>query len=161
MTPGPITEGELSAPASPMWLLRSRGPVCVRSSRASGRAEVQDVLSCSCGRDADWLIIADPQRVVFACRCGRRTVHQGLALTDVVGLVEAEPMRPQWTGADEAARALGFAPRHGRAPAFRLGPPHIRFRLRLTIPTVPGLGRRQLHSPADPAERRREIGPTP
>lgn len=136
-----------------MWLLRSRGPVCVRSSRASGRAEVQRVLCCPCGRDADWLIVADPQRVVFVCRCGRRIVHQGLALTDVIALVEAEPMRPQWTGADEAVRALGFGPRHERGPAFRLAAPHIRFRLRLNIPTMPGTGKRQLHSPADSTDR--------
>ena len=144
----------MSAPASPMWLLRSRGPVCVRSSRASGRAEVHRVLRCPCGRDADWLLLADPQRVVFVCRCGRRTVRQGLALTDVIALVEEEPMLPQWTGADEAVRALGFAPRQERGPAFRLAPPHIRFRVRLAMPTVPGLGKRQLHTPADSADRR-------
>ncbi|HEU5331794.1 MAG TPA: hypothetical protein VFU73_03495 [Actinocrinis sp.] len=154
MTSGRITEGVLSAPASPMWLLRSRGPVCVRSSRASGRAEVQRVLRCPCGRDTDWLLLADPQRVVFVCRCGRRTVRQGLALTDVIGLVEEEPMLPQWAGADEAVRALGFAPRQGRGPVFHLAPPHLRFRLRLAMPAMPGLGRRQPHDPTDPAGRR-------
>jgi hypothetical protein len=137
-----------------MWLLRSRGPVCVRSSHAADRAEVQRVLRCTCARDADWLILADPQRVVFVCRCGRRTVRQGLALTDVVALVEEEPMLPQWAGADEAVRALGFAPRHERGLPFRLTPPHIRFRLRLAMPAVPGLGRRQLHSSTDSADRR-------
>ena len=112
------------------------------------------MLCCPCGRDADWLIIADPQRVVFVCRCGRRSVYQGLALADVIGLVEEEPMRPQWTGADEAARALGFGPRAERGPTFHLAPPHIRFRLRLTMPTIPGIGKHQLHSPADSTDRR-------
>jgi hypothetical protein len=137
-----------------MWLLRSRGPVCVRTSRASGRAEIQRMLSCACGREADWLIIADPQRVVFVCRCGRRSTHPGLALTDVIALVEAEPMRPQWTGADEAVRALGFGRRSERGSAFRLAPPHVRFRLRLPMPSIPCLGRHQLHTPADSRDPR-------
>lgn len=111
------------------------------------------MLRCPCGRGSDWLILADPHRVVFVCRCGRRTVRQGLALTDVIALVEDEPMLPQWTGADEAVRALGFAPRRERGPAFRLAAPHIRFRLRLPMPAMPGLGKRQLNAPADRPDR--------
>jgi hypothetical protein len=133
MTSWNYREDMLSAPASPAWLLRSSGPVSVRSPHAPGRTETQRQLSCTCGRESDWLIIADPQRVMFVCRCGRRTTHAGLLLEDVVALVEAEPMRPHWRSVDDAIRALGFAP-GARGPSLHITLPYPHIRLRRTVP---------------------------
>jgi hypothetical protein len=55
------------------------------------------------------LIIAGSARVVFVCRCGKRSERSDVSLTDLVGLVREEPMRPAWSGIDDAVRALGFA----------------------------------------------------
>jgi hypothetical protein len=115
----------LSAPAPAQWLLRSRGPVRLRCVRADGSIETHRSMRCRCGRDTDWLIIADERNVVFVCRCGKRSVHQGLPLTDVVGLVEDAPTRTGWSGVDDAVRALGFAPA-ARRPHVRVTLPHLR-----------------------------------
>jgi hypothetical protein len=86
------------------------------------------------------LIIADPQQVTFVCRCGRRSLHRGLSLQDVIGLVEAEPMHPQWSDVEEAVRALGFAPA-ARTSLLRELLPHRRPRPRLIAPGAPDVGR--------------------
>ena len=99
----------MSAPVSPFWLLGSRGPVYLRSARALGGVEVHRAVRCVCGRASDWLIIADAGSVVFVCRCGERSAYPGLSLVDVIGLVYEEPMRPHWSDAEDAVRALGFA----------------------------------------------------
>jgi hypothetical protein len=87
------------------------------------------------------LIIADSQRVMFVCRCGRRTTHVGLMLEDVIALVEAEQMRPHWRNIDDAIRALGFAP-GARGPGLHMTLPYPHIRLRLPIHGGSGGGRR-------------------
>ncbi len=86
------------------------------------------------------MIIADPQRVVFVCRCGQRSVYRGLSLADVVGLVQDEPMRPAWSRAQDAIRALGFAP-HPRGPFLRVMLPRRRPRLRVIVAGMVGARR--------------------
>lgn len=115
----------MSAPVSPLWLLRSQGPVSLRSSRASGSVDVDRAVRCACGRESDWLIIADVRCVVLVCRCGRRRSYPGLSLVDVVALVHEVPMRPAWSSAEDAVRALGFAP-HERGLLGRVGLSHRR-----------------------------------
>jgi hypothetical protein len=99
-----------------LWLLRTTGPIYLRPHHheADG-VQPQRPVDCACGKQRDWLIIVDGSEITFVCRCGRHQEPGGVALEDIVALVEAEPLQPQWTDLGDALRALGFAQR--RPPA--------------------------------------------
>jgi hypothetical protein len=92
-----------------LWLLRTNGPVYLRPHHhGADGVEPQRPVNCRCGKQRDRLIVVDGPLITLICRCGRRQDLDGVALEDVVALVEAEPLQPQWTDLGDALRALGF-----------------------------------------------------
>jgi hypothetical protein len=98
-----------------LWLLRAAGPVLLRDPHGTpGGVQPQRAVNCPCGEQRDWLIVVDGTSITLICRCGRTQDPGDIALEDIVALVEAEPLQPQWTDLDDALRALGFATRRSR-----------------------------------------------
>ena len=107
-----------------LWLLRTAGPIHLRMRHEADGVQPQPAVECVCGEQRDWLIVVDGARITLICRCGRRQELPGVALEDIVALVESEPLQPQWSDLGDALRALGFAARErsGRpAPGAPLG----------------------------------------
>ncbi len=94
-----------------LWLLRTAGPIQLRLRHETDGVQPQPEVECACGEQRDWLIVVDGPRITLICRCGRRQELPGVALEDVVALVVAEPLQPQWSDLGDALRALGFAAR--------------------------------------------------
>ena len=134
MTSGlPTKEGAVPGSLSSLWLLHATGPVYVRAAHAVHGVQTQRPVRCRCARERDSLIVADDHQVLFICRCGRRQRLGGVTLQDVVALVEAEPVRPNWVDLDDALNDLGFA--RARAATWRVpripgGPPSAAARKR-------------------------------
>jgi len=103
---------------SSLWMLRATGPVYLRAAHPVHGIQSQRPVRCRCARERDWLIVADDRQVLFICHCGRRQRPGGATLQDVVALVEAEPVRPDWVDLDDALSALGFV--RSRAAAWRV-----------------------------------------
>ena len=93
---------------SSTWLLRTSDPVYLRTEQETDGVLPQRLLSCSDAGPHEWLIVANPESVLFVCRCGRRQQFAGTLLKDVIALVEAEAVQQDWTDLDDALRALGF-----------------------------------------------------
>jgi hypothetical protein len=96
---------------SSVWLLRANDPVYLRAEYPVNGVHAQRPVRCPCGRERGWLIVADDRRVVFVCGCGRRQSGGEVSLRDVVALVEAVPVRPDWVDLDDALHALSHHPR--------------------------------------------------
>ncbi|HEY3867282.1 MAG TPA: hypothetical protein VGM10_02995 [Actinocrinis sp.] len=94
---------------SSAWLLRASGPIYLRTPHSDLGVEPQHPLRCACKTQRDRLIVADGDRIELFCECGRRETLTGTALRDVVALVEAEPVQPEWQTLEDALRALGYA----------------------------------------------------
>jgi hypothetical protein len=116
-----------------LWLLRTAGPIQLRKRHEADGTQPQPAVECACGEQRDWLIVVDGPRITLICRCGRRQELPGVALEDIVALVVAEPLQPQWSDLDDALRALGFAARErpgrpglGASPAQRSWLPNTR-----------------------------------
>lgn len=95
---------------SSAWLLRASGPIYLRTPYTDPGVEPQHPLRCACRTQRDRLIVADGDRIELICECGRRETLTGAALRDVVALVEAEPVQPEWQTLEDALKALGYAP---------------------------------------------------
>lgn len=93
---------------SSAWLLRASGPIYLRTPHDDLGVQPQQPLRCACRAQRDRLIVADADRVELICECGRRETLAGTALRDVVALVEAEPVQPEWQTLDDALTALGY-----------------------------------------------------
>lgn len=105
-----------------LWLLRAAGPVYLRLHHEADGVQPQRPVNCGCGKQRDWLIIVDGPRITLVCRCGRRQDLRGFALEDIVALVEAEPLQPQWADLGDALRELGFAERRSAPQTTRPTP---------------------------------------
>lgn len=95
---------------SSAWLLRASGPIYLRNPHHHDIGiEPQQPLRCACRTQRDRLIVADGDLIELICECGRRETLADTALRDVVALVEAEPVQPEWQTLEDALKALGYS----------------------------------------------------
>lgn len=111
---------------SSAWLLRASGPIYLRTPHNDLGVEPQHPLRCACRTQRDRLIVADGDRIELICECGRRETLAGTALRDVVALVEAEPVQPEWQTLEDALKALGYATDARRRTKHSLSLPRFR-----------------------------------
>lgn len=95
----------MSGTLSSTWLLRTSGPIYLRSDDAP----TLPPLGCACRTPRDRLIVADHDHIELICRCGHRRTLSHTPLADLLTLVEAEPVDPGWQTLDDALHALGYS----------------------------------------------------